>query len=251
MKKLLLILPVLLTTYLSLFAESEKIPLFSYHTHIPFYTGEGYGLSYDLARYLTVASHGKYQFNLIPMSRSRVDKMLEANEKAVIPWVNPVWFNDTGETLFHWTGESLFSDQNAVISNRTTMLEYTSPQVVAGLVFGGVRGHHYKDIDQMVKEGSLIRMDAENHIDNFRKLVKGRIDFTIAPLSGAEYIIHVNQLQDALYISRFPHSTYTRRCIVSGGNPDLEAFMETTVSEMKKDPAWLKILENYNISGEH
>ncbi len=248
MKKQTLAVSVLFFTLLSLFGESEYIPLLSYHTHVPFYIEAGEGLSYDLARYLTAASHGKYRFTLMPMSRSRVDKMLEENETGVVPWVNPVWFNDTEELRFLWTRETLFSDQNAVISSRTRMLEYTGPQAVKGLVFGGVRGHRYQDIDQMVEEGSVTRMDAENHIDNFRKLEKGRIDFTITPYCGAEYLIRTHQMEEALYISRYPHSTYTRRCLISGGNQDLEEFMETALSEMKTDPSWLKILEKYNIS---
>lgn len=225
---------------------AEEIPVYTYHTHPPFITGEKKGLSYDLARYLTEKSNGDYSFSLMPMSRPRVNKMLAESRNGIVAWVNPVWFKDEAEQKYMWTKPFVMMDGNAIISHVDLSLHYNGPESFDGLVFGGVRGHIYAGIDKYIAStGKTKRVDAEGHLDNFRKLVKGRVDVTITPISAAEYFIENEGLQDQLFISPTPHSRFKRRVIVVDRREEVLEFIEKTIFAMAIDDKWQEIVSAY------
>lgn len=225
---------------------SIEIPVFTYHTHPPFIIESGQGLSYDLAKYLSRKSGGRYNFLVKPMSRPRVNKMIKEAKIGIVPWVNPVWFKDKDETIHMWSKGALMRDGNAVISHQDLKIAYEGPQSLDGLVFGGVRAHVYKGIDDYIeKTGGLKRVDAENHIDNFRKLVKHRIDATVTPKSCAEWIIRTEDLQGELFISPKPHSIFKRRIIFINEQKQILTFIETVLKDMPLDHEWGNIIGQY------
>ena len=63
--------------------------------------------------------------------------------------------------------------------------------------------------------------------------------------SAALYLIKKHGLEDALYISSRPHSSYQRRVMVPGGRTDLMAFVDGVLSESSEDSEWLEIIERY------
>ena len=229
-----------------LWGEPQEIPIFTYHTHAPFIIGEQIGLSYDLAEYLNELAGENYNFTVLPMPRARVDKMLYQNEEGIIPWVNPGWFSDIEESDMMWTDGILMEDGNAVLSNVNTTIEYTGPESVEGMKFGGVRGHHYVNIDTLVDQGEIIRIDADNHIDNIRKLTKNRIDFTITPYWGALFLLKSNNMEDEIHISSEMHSRYNRRVIITHQSREMKEFLELVIQKMKTDPMWNTVMSKYN-----
>jgi len=243
--KRLLITAVALFGAALLFGESRIISIYTYHTHAPFIVAEGEGLSYDLATYLSEKSSGKYRFRVLPMTRARIDRLLEEELEGIIPWVSPAWFSDCEEIRLRWVEGYLMRDGNTVISSKEKKIEYRGPGSVIGLIFGGVRGHHYQEIDDLVESGSVTRLDNENHLNNFRMLEKGRIDFTIAPLTGSEYIIKTNSMEDTLYISRELHSAYFRRIIVSHEDEELLMFLQSILAEIQDDDKWNYYVNRY------
>lgn len=228
-----------------LYAQGREVSLFTYHTHAPFILDDGKGLSYDLAEFLTNNSRGLYEFSVQPMSRSRVDKMVRQREYGIVPWVNPVWFEDPGELIYNWPAIVLMEDGNAVISHRRLGLEYDGAASVRSLRFGGVRGHHYVLLDEMADEGELRRYDAENHLDNLRKILKGRIDFTVSPKTGAEYLIKEYELKDQLYISANLHSSYQRRILVTVDDDELEGFLVDLFLQKDSLEEWARLIQKY------
>lgn len=247
---ILLLLIILLEAVSSAHASQHnkvlEVPLYTYHTHPPFITSPGKGLSYDLANYLTRKSADRFRFVVKPMSRPRVNKMLAEADIGIIPWVNPAWFRDTSEEKYRWCSAILMNDANALISRRDKKVNYTGPESLDGLTFGGVRAHVYAGLDDYIAETKrLRRVDAENHVDNFRKLVKRRIDVTIMPRSGADYLIKREKLEEYTYISPTPHSKYARRLIIIGDSRDLLQIIEGVTGEMSHDPVWLKEVERY------
>lgn len=224
----------------------QVIPVYTYHTHPPFITGTGRGLSYDLAAYFSAQSKGRFHFTVKPMSRARVNKMIAESKTGIVPWVNPAWFKDKQERKYMWSKGSLMEDGNGLISHQEGKVVYEGPQSLEGLIFGGVRGHAYVGIDDYRETGkTLRRVDAENHIDNFRKLVKQRIDVTITPLSGAEYLIKKEGLQDQLFISPTLHSQYKRRVMIINSQAEIGAFVDSLLEKMVADPHWLEIMNRY------
>ena len=73
-------------------AEPQAVNLYTYHTHQPFITGNGEGMTYDLAAFLSQRSNGAYNFKVVPSSRPRINRLIESDRWGVIPWVNPKWF---------------------------------------------------------------------------------------------------------------------------------------------------------------
>jgi polar amino acid transport system substrate-binding protein len=224
----------------------QIIPVYTYHTHPPFIIETERGLSYDLAVYLSDKSKERFHFIVKPMSRPRVNKMIAESKTGIVPWVNPAWFKDKQEKKNLWAKGSLMEDGNSLISHHKRKVVYGGPQSLDGLVFGGVKDHTYVGIDDYIKAGNnLRRVDAGNHVDNFRKLAKQRIDVTITPLSGAEYLIKKEGLQDQLFISPMLHSQYKRRVMIINRQVGLGAFVDTLMEEMVTDPQWLKIMLSY------
>lgn len=221
---------------------AETIPVFTYHTHPPFLVEEDRGLTRELATYLTEASEGRYRFEVRPLSRPGVDKMLAEHDSGIVPWVNPVWFKDREETRHLWTRHALMEDGNAVVSHRSRPVDYTGPEAMKGMTLGGLRGHRYEDIDDYIRTtGELKRTNANNLIDNIRKLQRHRIDVAIMPLTAARYFIWENRAEKELYISPTPHTWYERRLIVINHRRDIADFLERALAR----PAWARIVSPY------
>jgi polar amino acid transport system substrate-binding protein len=220
----------------------KEIPIYTYHTHPPFIIDTDKGLSYDLADYLSAKSEGRFKFVVKPMSRPKVNKMIEQAKDGIVPWVNPVWFKDKEETKHMWSGGFLMEDGNAIISHIDLQLIYEGPQSLDGLVFGGIKAHVYAGIDDYIKNtGRLKRVDTENHVDNFRKLRKRRIDVTLTPKSGADYLIKRESLQNTLFISPKLQSSYKRRVIIISKQPSMLTFIDSALA----DPSWHGIIQRY------
>lgn len=225
---------------------AETIKVISYHTHPPFIVADKEGLTYDLATLLSERSGGRFVFQVVPTSRPRLNKLLEQKKTFIVPWVNPAWFKDKSETKHVWTRNSLMFDNNAIVSHIDKSVVYEGPMSISGMVFGGVRGHTYTGIDDYIQEtGKIRRIDADNHISNIRKLLKGRIDVALMPGAAASFFVLQHEVKGRLFISPKPHSRYFRRVIISGGRNDLEKFIKDIVGELEVDPEWNSIKERY------
>ncbi|MBL4615722.1 MAG: transporter substrate-binding domain-containing protein [Magnetovibrio sp.] len=227
--------------------KPEVIELITYHTHPPFMTQAGAGLTYDLAQYLNTKSSGKFVFKVRPMSRPRVNMLIAKTQTHVVPWVNPAWFKDSGMAKYLWTQNALMEDTNAVISRASDAVEYTGPEAFNGRIFGGIHNHLYTLLDDYINKTHMVkRVDADRHTSNIRKLAKGRIDVTIMPSSAALYLITQEDLAEILYISPRPHSTYSRKMLITKNRSDIQFFLDQAIIDMASDPHWQNILNRYN-----
>ncbi len=229
----------------SIWSQQQEIKIYTYHTHAPFIIGDSIGLTYDLAEYLTAKSDNRYIFTVQSMSKTRVEKSFDNEEAFIVPWVNPIWFDDEDEESYTWTEHAIMEDGNAVISSSENQINYSGAASVSGLRFGGIIGHRYIDIDDLADQGEIVRFNNENHVNNFRMLQKNRIDFTIAPLVGAEYIIQVNRMSDDLYISPILHSEYLRKFIISHNDEEIVRFLDSLLLHIQEDPSWIAIISKY------
>jgi polar amino acid transport system substrate-binding protein len=218
----------------------------TYHTHPPFVVGPQQGLTYDLAAYLTAHANGRYVFEVREMSRPALDKSLDMPLVSMVPWVHPVWFNDPHETRYLWSPYVFMQDATAVISRRDRPVVYQGPASLAGMIFGGLKGHVYAGIDAYIRETqALRRVDADNHLENFQKLLKRRIDVTLIPESAVLYLMKQEGLADQLFVSPHPHSQFTRRFFVTQQRADLCTYLNQTLSAAATQPAWQALLKQY------
>jgi len=243
---LLLLVGLVLLAPNPLAAAPERVAVYTYHTHPPFITGEQEGLTFDLAKYLSEKSGGRFDFQVVSVSRPRLNEMIEGPDAMIVPWVNPAWFKDAEETRYHWSERPLMEDANGIISHRDRSLIYEGPSSLAGLIFGGIRGHIYTGIDDFIRNSETTRrVDADNHLANFKKLTKSRIGVTLTPESAARYLIKEHSFSEELYLSPEPHSRYSRRVMVPNGRSDIMAVINEVLAASRDDEAWSRMFERY------
>ena len=173
------------------------------------------------------------------MSRPRLNRLLEAGDRIAVPWVSPVWFGDADRTRYHWPDAVLMQDGNAIVSSMSRPITYDGPQSLEGLVFGGQRGHRYTGIDDFIEQSPTTRrINGDSHDANLDKLERGLVDVTLVPDSAVRNVIRARNLAKVLFISPTPHSSYARHMLVSGGDRQLNEFVDRALAELVANPAW-------------
>lgn len=222
-------------------AQQEIITIYSYHNHPPFVTGINSGLTYDLAKQLNKQAAGRYFFKVSIVPRSRLNHYLKdwiqgtcPNSKCkqnwLVPWVNPKWGFIQG-SRDHYLWHKQFSDANVIISRAHESWNYLSPASLKGLVFAGMRGHHYVGIDDLVKTGDIKRIDGNRERDNLFKLLHRRVDATLLPRSTMAYLL-VNDPEIKVQAEQFKigdekHNAYVRHIMLPETRGDLFSLLKS------------------------
>ncbi|HYD61336.1 MAG TPA: transporter substrate-binding domain-containing protein [Noviherbaspirillum sp.] len=226
-------------------AGAETVSIYTYHNHPPFIIDGEKELSHEFIGFLNRKSKGNPTFRIKIVPRARLDKIIATPEfNGAVVWVNPAWFRDKDRTTYLWSTRIL-DDANVILSNMSNKLEYTEPSSLKGKRFGGILGHNYADIDDLVRKGAIKREDVNSERSNLRKIEAGRIDATLLPRSTANYLLHEMGLKGKIYAAPTVHSVYTRHVLISKKNPALYKFMNEAISEMEKDRAWQTTLSRY------
>jgi len=224
---------------------AEAVTVYTYHNHPPFVLEAGKGLSYDLADYLTRKSKGASTFKIEVVSRAQLDQLLATPDfKGVVAWVAPEWFKDKDRTTYLWS-TGVMDDANVILSSAKSRIEYKDPASLKGKQFGGIVGHKYSGIDDLVAAGAVKREDAEKERNNLRKLDAGRIDATLLPRSTANYLLTEMELATKLYVAPTVQSSYTRHILVPKKAPDLQRLLNEAVADMPRDGGWQSTLAKY------
>lgn len=228
-------------------ALAGDLTLYTYHANAPFVTGDGQGLTYDFADYLSRKSGGAIKAKVSLLPRARVDQAVQAPDfKDAVVWVFPAWFKDKDKATYNWS-DVLFSDTNAVVSTPAKSLEYSGPESFKGLTFGGVLGHNYVGLDDLVKAGQVTRQDAQNEETNLKKVASGRIDATLLPGSSLNFLVKQLGIEGKVHVSANPQSAYTRHVLIGKNNTELLKQVNAVVAGMRGDSDWQAILAKYHI----
>jgi polar amino acid transport system substrate-binding protein len=234
-----------IVSFAALPALAETVSVYTYHNHPPFVLEAGKGLSYDFVEFLNKKSKGNPSFKLEVVSRAQLDKTVATPDfSGVIAWVNPAWFKDKDRTTYLWSNQTM-DDANVILSNAAKKVEYKDPASLKGSTLGGIVGHKYAGIDDLVTAGDIKREDADKERSNLRKLEAGRIDATLLPRTTANYLIDEMNLKGKLYVAPTPHSSYTRHVMISKKHPEIQKLVNETIADMSKDAGWQTTLAKY------
>lgn len=226
-------------------ALAETVSVYTYHNHPPFILEGGKGLSYEFVEFLNKKSKGNPSFKIEVVSRAQLDKLVTAPDfGGAVAWVAPAWFKDKDKTTYLWSN-AVMEDANVILSNVSAKLDYKDPSSLKGKQFGGITGHNYAGIDDLVKSGDIKREDSDKERSNLRKLEAGRIEATLLPRSTANYLINEMDLTSKLYIAPTPHSTYTRHVLIAKKKPELQKLVNEAIADMAKDSGWQATLSKY------
>jgi polar amino acid transport system substrate-binding protein len=225
----------------------ETIKVYSYHLKPPLITSEvaRTGLYYDAVHYFNKKST-QFHYELQYLPRRRLDLMVSSGAlDGIVIGVSPVWFGDRNEIKYLWTS-TLLSDVDEVVSNRKKPFEYSTPESLAGLRVGLVRGYYYFGVSEMADAAKLIRDDASSEDLNFRKLLADRIDVAIISRSNYDYVMkHDPDLVGQFYTSKKPHDQYDRRILVPLKYSRVYTDLNRIMLHINDDPVWNAILRNY------
>lgn len=226
-------------------AFAETVSVYTYHNHPPFVLESGKGLSYEFVDYLNKKSKGNPSFKIEVVSRAQLDKLVTAPDfSGTVAWVAPAWFKDKDRTTYLWSNQ-ITEDANVVLSNATQKLDYKDPASLKGKQFGGITGHNYAGIDDLVKSGDIKREDSDKERSNLRKLEAGRIEATLLPRSTANFLLNEMELTSKLFVAPTPHSSYTRHMLIPKKNTELQKFVNEALADMAKDSGWQSTLSKY------
>jgi len=215
---------------------AEIIPMWTYYKTLPFsLTQNKDDITHYLANYLSKASKGKWLFKPVYIPRKRIEQYLLSGEKGIVAWVNPIWFKDANEKNYNWSQVIVF-DKNIIISNASNPIFYQSPESLIGLRFGGVLGHNYQGIDELVQSGRIYREDSSSFAQNIKKLSHKRLDVTLIPESELSYL--TNPYVDKFHISKKEHSHYERKLLVTKNIHNMVGFLNKKIDELKQDLHW-------------
>jgi polar amino acid transport system substrate-binding protein len=234
-----------LSTLSSSALAAGPVTVYTYHNHPPFVLEAGKGLSYELAEYLTRKAKGASTFRIEVVSRAQLDTLLASPDfNGVVAWVAPEWFKDKDRSTYLWSS-GLMDDANVILSSAKARIEYKDPASLKGKQFGGIAGHKYGGIDELVAAGAIKREDAEKERNNLRKLDAGRIDATLLPRSTANYLLSEMELGTKVYVAPTVQSSYTRHILVPKKSADLQRLLNEAIADMPKDGGWQSTLAKY------
>lgn len=227
-------------------AAPVEVTLATYHSFPPFYLEEGKGLSYELAQHLTQRARGAYVFRVSVLPRKRLDLMLEApSAPMAVPWVAPKMFGDERAEKFRWT-VALMGDMEVMLTASPLTPDPANPESFNGLVFSGVLGHRYPEIQPYIDRGRLLRQDTASPDSNLYKVALGRADFTMMSASTASYFLNAAKFPRPLRQIDLPWSAFERRMLIpANSDPQLVRFLETSLADLAQDARWQAIFEQY------
>ncbi|MDE1461214.1 transporter substrate-binding domain-containing protein [Spartinivicinus poritis] len=248
LKRLLAAIFLTLFSYTSI--AGEEIPIWSYYESPPFGVNEDKSdITSFLATYLTSHSGGKWSFISKFLPRPRLNKYLEEQQKGIAIWANPIWFGDKSETRYDWTN-SVVLGRNEIVSLKESPVPYQEPSSLTGKKFGGVRGHRYVGIDDLVSNGKINRKDSASFEKNFLKLLSKRVDVILIPRGELFHLMKKNNAEDKIYIASQPHQVYKRKMLVTKNLPGVRDFINNQLNTLKNNNDWITLLKNAGIYKE-
>lgn len=223
-------------------AAAERVPLYTYYQDPPLDARSPGNLTERLARWLGERSAGRYQFVATQLTRPQLDALIATpGWKGAVAWANPLWLNDLERKRYRWT-ESLMLDADLLVSHRRAPLEYLDEgRSLLGRSLGSVTGHRLADIEWLIAQGRIKRVDAARQIDSLRLLESGRVDAAFVQAISLPYFRReLPGLDGWLHIASQPRATYGRHLFTA--HPALHEYLAGQVAAFASDPAWRPLL---------
>ncbi|MEA9356231.1 transporter substrate-binding domain-containing protein [Bacteriovorax sp. PP10] len=246
--KLYLIL-FLLFYSLDLVAQ-ESIQVYSPYDSPPYVLNleKGEGLVFDFVKELNETFKGKYHFVANFVTRGRLKIIFDRKDFAmIVPFVNPVWFDDMAEKKFLWTQE-ISKDCNVIIYRHDKPLHIKKLDDLTGLSTSVVNGQLNINIQKLYDQKKIRVENANNVVLNFLKLSKRRVDFLVIGYTLADYIIRNNKLFN-LEIVETPVDVFNRKILVfSKKDARLGAVLRDQLSLMIKNGKIQKMFNKYELN---
>ncbi|WP_158568054.1 MULTISPECIES: transporter substrate-binding domain-containing protein [unclassified Duganella] len=217
---------------------AESVPLYVYYSDPTFAAGAPGSLTDKMAAWLTQRSNGRYQFVATQLPRRRLELMMEQPHwPGVVAWANPRWFAAAGARQ-GWSRYYMV-DANLVASLRSAPLEYVDDSSLYGQNIGTVQGYTYKNLEPLVKDGKLVRDDADTELRNLLKLQQHRVPVAFLQASSLpRFHRQFADLDRWLYLSARPRTVFERAFFTAPNQPELLDFLNRQADALLADQPW-------------
>jgi polar amino acid transport system substrate-binding protein len=217
------------------------------YLHPPFVQPDGNGLAAELVQALN-RHMGEDQFVLQNVPRARFLAMARHAPKridGIALFLSPTFLKSSVGRRYGWSAP-LFLDHNVLVFKAGNVPGSPMPGSLRGLRFGAVRGHVYRFLDDMERRGELVVDEVGDEMNNLRKLIAGRIDFTVVNrLHFRALAEHSPELQQ-LVATPEPGGDFTRHLLQSPRLPPATAKrLAVAVQALQRDPEWQAVLARY------
>ena len=108
-------------------------------------------------------------------------------------------------------------------------------------------GHRYEGLEADIASGAIKRQDAQGDLQNFEKLLSGRISTLLIPRSALLYYRKEKMLRD-LYVSNMPLYQFNRRVWIADtlGQPVI-SYLDHFLETLPENPEWQILLFRYGL----
>ncbi|WP_154668293.1 substrate-binding periplasmic protein [Pseudoduganella violaceinigra] len=229
-------------------AAAASYPAYNTYLHPPFVRQDGGGLAADLVdalnRYM-----GPDRFVLENVPRARFLAMASQGRiDGIALFLSPTFLKEPLASRVGWS-EPLFADHNVLVFKAGHVPVAPMPASLRGLRFGAVRGHVYRFLDGMGRRGELHVDEVGDEMNNLRKLLAGRIDFTVLNR------LHFRALSEAApelqQLVAMPElgGDFLRHILLSPSlPPETAQRAAAAVQALQHDAEWLAIMEKAGVS---
>ncbi len=230
-----------------IWAAAATYTAYNTYLHPPFVQPDGNGLAAELVQALN-RNMGDDQFVLQNVPRARFLAMAGHGPKridGIALFLSPAFLKSPLARRYRWSAP-LFSDHNVLVFKAGNVPASPMPASLRGLRFGAVRGHVYRFLDDMERRGELRVDEVGDEMNNLRKLVAGRIDFTVVNrLHFHALAEHSPELQQ-LVATPEPGGDFLRYILQSPRLPPRTAQrLAAAVQALQHDPEWQAVLARY------
>lgn len=231
-------------------APAATYPAYNTYLHPPFVQQDGGGLAAELVEALNKHMGGD-RFELVNVPRARFVAMATRKQgriDGIALFLSPAFLKQPLSKRVAWS-VPLFSDHNVMVFRNGQAAEM--PGNLRSLRFGSVRGHEYQFINSMPRRGKMRVEEVGDEMTNLRKLVAGRIDFTLLNRLHFRALSQTAPGLEVLEAVPEPGGDFQRHVLIS---PDLpqpaSQHVAAAVQSLQRDPEWQATLARFGVSSE-
>lgn len=238
-------------------ANKMRINVIEYHDQPPFIINklDRKGLSFDIVNALNARSENfHYQLSILPKKRAQLTiadwingncfNSTTCDENWVMLWTTPEWgWGQNAKDNYLWL--PIFSDYDAIVSHVDSNIHFINASSLIGLRFGGLTGHHYQGIDELVAAGKIVRNDTNDEESLILRVLKKRVNCIAVQKSALTFYLTGRYAADAkkLTVSTQPYQHFIASSMFAPNRTDLKEEMY----QLTQSPDWQLLFAKYGL----
>jgi len=242
--RIVTLLFAIFTLSTSVVNADTNIRALSYYETPPLYNSDGRGLVYDIIDAIDDEC-SDINFDYKVFTRPVLDRLLiNIEQPVIILLVNPLWFQDVDRTKYNWS-LPIYSDSNAVISNKNDPIEFTGPETFKNQSVAVLKRHRFHILDQLVDQRLATRLNFSTIESIVQKIAQNNVRMAIIPFLPAYYQTEKHQLGNVIHFSSKSQHYFERHLLLKNVSPEDEKQINQAIETLQKNGRLKEILAKY------